>query len=110
MAIKVTLNIDPTDKILARRNLTKGGTGQRFFTSEVRRLADPYVPMDTAILKNTAQEQVDKIVYTQPYAKRQYYENKGRGKRGKLWIPRMWADKGDIILKSVAKLCGGRSK
>ena len=46
---KVKLNIDPVDKIMLRRKLNKNGDGQRFFTHEVRRLSDPYVPRRTGV-------------------------------------------------------------
>lgn len=110
MATKVTLNLDPTDKILLKRSLNKNGRGQKFFTHEVRRLADPYVPMDTGTLKNTAVESTDKITYVQPYAKRHWYANKGNGIRGKMWVLRMWQDRKKEIVKSVSNYCGGKAK
>lgn len=67
---KVKLNIDPVDKIMLRRKLNKNGDGQRFFTHEVRRLSDPYVPRRTGVMKNTAIEQINKITYPQPYSRR----------------------------------------
>lgn len=115
---KVKINIDPVDKILLKRNLNKNGKAQRHFSSEVRRMADPYVPMRSSVLKNTARVETNRIIYTQPYAKRQYYENKGfgdegvskGGRRGKQWIQRMWADRGKDVVKSVAEYVGGKSK
>ena len=32
------------------------------------------------------------------------------GLRGSRWIPRMWTQKGDEIVQSVAKFCGLRAK
>ncbi len=115
---KITINIDPVDKILLKRNLSKNGKAQKFFTSEVRRMADPYVPFQNGILKNTARVSDDKITYVQPYASKNYYENKGNGTqgtnknglRGKLWITRMWADRGKEIVKAIANFVGGNSK
>lgn len=107
---RVTLKMDSTQKILMKRNLEKNGKAQRFFTSEVRRLCDPYVPMDTGTLKNTAIENTDNIVYQQVYSNRQYTENRGNGLRGKLWDVRMWADRGNEIVQSVANFVGGRTK
>lgn len=106
----VKINLDPTQKILLKRNLNKNGVAQRFFTSEVRRLSDAYVPFDNGNLKNTAIEEVDKIKYIQPYAQRQFYKNKGKGLRGKNWTGRCWADRGKEITQSVAKFVGGRSR
>lgn len=81
---KIRLQIDPVDRILLKRNLNKNGKGQQFFTHEVRRLSDPYVPFLTGVLKNTATETVGSITYNTPYARRQYYENRGTGLRGAL--------------------------
>ena len=108
MATKITLQMDPTDKILLRRNLNQNGKAQQFFTHEVRRQCDPYVPMRTGVLKNTAVEHVNYIEYIQLYARRQYYEHRGNGLRGPRWDQRMWPDKGPQIVKAVANFCGGR--
>lgn len=107
---RVRLQIDSEDKILLKRNLNKNGEGQEFFTHEVRRLSDPYVPYLNGPLKNTAIEQTTRITYPQPYARRQYYEHKGKGLRGKRWAERMWADRGKEIVQSVANYCGGKAK
>lgn len=112
MMSSVKINIDSTQKILLERKLDKGGQGQRFFTSEVQRLSDSYVPFDTGMLKNNVSMslQGDSIIYHSPYAKRQFYEHKGKGLRGKNWTGRCWADRGREITQSVAKFVGGRSK
>lgn len=110
MGAKIKLQIDPMDKILLKRSLNQNGKGQRFFTHEVRRLSDPYVPFQTGVLKNTASETPTSIIYNTPYARRQYYENKGNGLRGKRWTERMWADRGPEIVKSVANYCGGKAE
>ena len=110
MATKIRLQIDPADKILLKRNLNQNGKGQKFFTHEVRRLSDPYVPFRTGILKNNVTETATTITHNAPYARRQYYENKGNGLRGKRWTERMWADCGPEIVKSVANFCGGKAK
>lgn len=107
---KIRLQIDPVDRILLKRNLNKNGKGQRFFTHEVRRLSDPYVPFLTGVLKNTATETVGSITYNTPYARRQYYENRGTGLRGGHWTERMWADRGKEIVKATAAYCGGKAK
>ncbi|MDD7793693.1 minor capsid protein [Clostridium sp. 'White wine YQ'] len=107
---RVRINLDPADKILLKRKLNKNGDGQRLFTSEVRRISDAYVPFDNGSLKNTAVESVNKITYVQPYARKQYYENKGKGLRGKMWDKRAWADRGKEITRTVAKFVGGRTE
>lgn len=124
MGTNIKLQIDSADKILLKRSLNKNGKGQKFFTHEVRRLSDPYVPFLNGPLKNTAQELTNRIEYVQPYARRQYYENQGTGRqgtvkrsehnykclRGKRWTERCWADRGKEIVQSVAKYCGGKAK
>lgn len=110
MGTNIKLKIDPADKILLKRNLNRNGKGQQFFTHEVRRLSDPYVPFLSGTLKNTAQELTNRIEYVQPYARRQYYENRGNGLRGSHWTERMWADRGKEIVQSVAAYCGGKTK
>ena len=101
MGARIRMQIDPADKILLKRSLNKNGEGQRFFTHEVRRLSDPYVPKRSGKLKNTAVETKTSITYNTPYARRQYYEHKGE---------RMWADRGKEIVRSVAAFCGGKTK
>ena len=110
MGTKIRLEIDPTDKILLKRSLNKNGNGQRFFNHEVRRLSDPYVPFLTGTLKNTATEETSRIINNTPYARRQYYENKGNGLRGSHWTERMWADRGKEIVQATAAYCGGKAK
>lgn len=106
---KIRLQIDPVDRILLKRNLNRNGKAQQFFTHEVRRLSDPYVPFLTGVLKNTATEEVDRITYNTPYARRQYYENPGTGLRGPHWTERMWADRGKEIISATAAYCGGKA-
>lgn len=107
MKVKVTL--DPA-AVLANRKLGKGGQAQRFMVSEVRRQTDPYVPFLKGPLKNTAVEHEDSIEYVTPYARRQYYEHKGKGLRGSQWEKRMWANRGQEITQSVADYIGGKAK
>ena len=106
MSIRIKVDIDEK-KILASRGLADD-TSQRAMVHEVRRQMDPYVPMDTGVLKNSAKENTSSITYTTPYARRQYYENRGRGLRGRLWDKRMIADRADAIVRFVANLIGGR--
>ncbi|MGU8397593.1 minor capsid protein [Clostridium perfringens] len=115
----VTIKLNSVSKILAERGLNADGKTQRFLTTEVARLSNPYVPWKSGNLKDTQVEiKPTQIKYYAPYAQKQYYENAGMGKqglhrggmRGKLWIPRMMADRGDELIESVAKMAGGRAK
>ncbi|HBH3109881.1 TPA: capsid protein [Clostridioides difficile] len=112
--MNVHVDINAT-RIMRAKGIERGGKAQKFLTHEVRRLSDLYVPKQTGTLKNTAREEVDKIIYIQPYAKPQYYNNTGHGsegigaggKRGKYWDKRMLADDKDELIGSVARFIGG---
>lgn len=111
--MKITLKMNHADKILLKRSMGKSGKAQRFFTHEVRRLSEPYIPFQSGNLKDDAViEEKDKIHYNAPYARKQYYENKGNSNgeplRGKRWTERMWADRGGEIVQSVARFVGGK--
>lgn len=108
--MKITVNIDPANVILARHKLQRGGEAQRLLVHELRRVMDPYVPMLTGVLKNGAVETTFSVKYVAPYARRQYYENKGNGLRGKEWDKRAWADRGREVTNTIAKFVGGTAK
>ncbi len=107
------------------KNLLKRfSKAQKVLDSEVLRRCDPYVPMDTGMLKKSGILGTvigsGKIVYTAPYARRQYYTNKGMGRqgtrkrssrnhkglRGAYWFERMKADQKDDILRKVVDVLG----
>lgn len=119
MAIKVRIEMNDVQKILLKRSLNKNGNAQVKFTKEVAKYCNNYVPFKTGRLKDMMITiGTNKIIYNAPYATKQYYTNKGIGKngtsqgglRGKMWDKRMWSDRGDEIVKSVAQFVGGRSK
>jgi len=77
------------------------------------------VPYDTGRLKDMMiTMEASRITYSAPYAKSQYYNNKGMGKqgesmggkRGKLWDKRCWITSGDTITRTIANFCGGSSE
>lgn len=114
---KVTININPAQQILLKRKLNKDGQAQLFFTNEIARLSEPYVPFLGGDLKNKKTISENKITYNMPYASRHYYTNSGNGKegnssgglRGKQWCMRMWIDRKKDIVKSVSAFVGGRA-
>lgn len=119
MATKIKIEMDPTQKVLLKRYLNHNGEAQIKFTKEVAKYCNNYVPYDKGRLKDMMVElRANKIIYNAPYARKQYYTNKGLGKqgescggkRGKYWDKRCWADNGDKIVESIAKFCGGKSK
>ena len=94
-----------------------GGEVQVFVDTEIIKHCDPYVPKDTSTLKNTAWLSSDigagQIVYDTPYAEKVYttpeLNFQGAPMRGAFWAPRMWADRGEQIMRGAAKLAGGRT-
>lgn len=119
MTTKVKIQMNPTQKILLKRKLNKNGDAQIKFTKEVAKESNNYIPFQSGRLKDVMIEfKSDKIIYHAPYAKKQYYGNKGLGKqgtslgglRGKYWAKRAWIDHGDEIVKSIADFVGGRAR
>lgn len=119
MSVKVKVNI-PTAKILKSRGLGSDNGARKYLASEVKRLCDPYVPMQQGMLKNNVTIATDgsQLVYTQPYAHYQYHGKVMAGRapkhytgddltyhgapmRGPQWDKRMLADKSQDLEKSL---------
>lgn len=118
MATKVKIKMDNAGKILLKRGLNKDGQAQEFFTKQCAKWMSNYVPYEHGRLSRTnVTIEKDKVIYDSEYAKKQYYTNKGKGVqgtafgglRGKYWDRRMWNDRGNEIVKSVAEFCRFRS-
>lgn len=89
---------------------------QKFVDSEVLRLCDPRVPFRTGMLKKSGI--LGTVVgsglvrYNAPYARKNYYENRGNGiegknkggKRGKLWFEDMKKENLPDIIKGARKI------
>lgn len=119
MATKVRVEMNDTQKILLKRYLNKNGEAQMRFSKECAKWMNNYIPFFTGRLKDwNVQVNKNNVTYNAPYARKQYYTNKGMGKqgtslgglRGKMWDKRMWNDRGNEIVKSIAQFVGGRSK
>lgn len=81
MAVRIEMN--STQKILLKRYLNKNGEAQELFTKEVAKEFNNYIPYDKGRLKDMMIElKTDKIIYNAPYARKQFYNNKGLGKQG----------------------------
>lgn len=116
------VRIKTAEELLRARGIEKGGRVQKKVDSEVLRYVDKYVPMRSGFLKNCAKLASvigsGLIKYTAPYAKSQYYGNRGfgnqgtarNGLRGRLWFERMKAVYKDIILEAAARMAGGRRR
>lgn len=119
MSVKVKVDI-PTAKILKSRGLGSDTGARKYLASEVKRLSDPYVPMQQGALKNLVTIAADgsQLIYTQPYAHYQYYGKVMAGRapkhytgddltyhgapmRGPQWDKRMLADKSKDLENSL---------
>lgn len=89
-------------------------TAQEYVDSSVLRYCDPLVPMRTGVLKRSGVLGTvigtGLVRYIAPYAKKQYYENRGTGQRGKMWFERMKGKRKKAILKGAAKFAKARAK
>lgn len=118
--IKVKLHVAPENVILAKRNLGKGGKAQVFVDSEVLRCCNKYIPMDSKTLARSGKDATKKgsgmVHWDTPYARKNYYENRGKGNegtakgglRGRLWFERMKPDHLPGILKGVKRISGAK--
>ena len=88
---KVKVKINSVNKILKDHGLNQDGRVIRFFRDDADRLMNPFVPMDTGMLRrNKTYPSNREIKYISPYSKDQYY--------GKLMLTKngsSWAKKGE---------------
>lgn len=75
MDFNTELHLDSIDEMLSKLNLEEGGLVQEFFTNEVWRLSDDYVPYSEGFLKNNVLVKPTNIIYNSPYARYQWYAN-----------------------------------
>lgn len=115
------LKLKSQAEILSNHGLQPGGKAQKYIDSEVIRCMDSFVPFMTGFLKRSALLGTvigyGLIKYTAPYARANYYGNKGKGiqginnaahkgRRGKLWFKRMKVIYLQHILDGVANVIG----
>lgn len=85
---------------------------QEFVDSECLRHMNPLTPrLSGAMIKSATLGTVigsGKIEYLAPYARRQYYENKGDGKRGRLWFEMMKAQHKKDIERGAESFAAGK--
>ena len=113
--VGVSVTFDDVADILKRRNLETNGAVQKMIDNDVLKFSEPYIPFDTGMLRDSGITATTvgsgEVNWNTPYAKRQYYTNKGgEGLRGKMWFERMKADRLDDILKNAVNVAGGTAK
>ena len=99
MAIKV--QIDSASKIKKRLGIEKNGKAQLFLATEATKRMDKYVPKESGVLKDSHDIEPHKITYFQPYARKQFYTNKGKGIRGKKWHLKMLSAEKKMLVKDL---------
>lgn len=87
--MQITIELNTVDIIERRLGINVNGRAQLFLANEFYRRVSKYVPMRTGTLRDTVDIRADSITYLVPYARKQYYTNKGSGIRGKFWDKRM---------------------
>lgn len=107
------VKLDSLDKIKKKLGLEPNGRVQAFFTETCYKHMDKYVPMDLGNLRSNVDVQTDRIVYESPYAKYQYYGERGDGSHkvknyttpgtGPYWDKRMVSAEMDQVVKEVQK-------
>ena len=108
IAIKIDTEFSDINTILKSRGLTPGGSAQKALTSAAVSFCEPYVPVKTGALRASVfASDAGEISYTVPYARKQYYEGRADGIRGRLWFERMKADRLGDLLALTAAACKG---
>lgn len=78
------------------------GKAELFLSNTCFRRMEKYVPRDTGALATTVTVRPGSVTYEQPYARRQFYENKGgKGRRGKRWDLAVKNNESHLIAKEV---------
>ena len=70
-----TVSVDVSDAAKSLNCFGPGGSAQKFFTNELMKLSDSYVPFRNGPLKNSAMMESDGtgIIYNTPYARYHWY-------------------------------------
>ena len=104
MNVKVDVDVD-VQKIMTKYGLGSSDKFRKTLAVNVRRRCDKYVPMDTGMLKNTAQISANgrTITYVQRYAAPQYTRNYRHSdpNRGPHWDSRMMINEGDKLIADM---------
>lgn len=92
-------------RIVIRTNTQKRSlNAQKYVDNEVLRRCNPLVPFKTGTLVGTGKRnKPGEVTYNTPYAKKQYYQGRTGGQRGRLWFARMKASNKEDILRGAKK-------
>lgn len=114
----MTFILPKTHSVLEALGLLPGGAAQLLLDKRAADLTAPYVPYDTGALSRAPYGSLGQgeLHYDLPYARRQYYENSGKGYqgtargglRGPYFFERMKADHSGRLLSEMATFLGAR--
>ena len=96
------VGFDPV-KISREYGFGNKGKAELFLANDCFKRMSKYVPKDTGALMTTVTIRPGSVTYEQPYARRQYFENKGNGIRGKYWDKKMAANEGSTLAKELER-------
>lgn len=107
----------PADELRKARGLDVRGAAQKFLDAQVVMATEPYVPMDTGLLKSAPGTPygAGEVHYETPYAHRQLVRGRKPGAsvygplRGRDFWNRMKADCKDKLLKALTAFVGART-
>lgn len=108
--LTVKVSFDMTDAIIKRKGIENFGPVHNRINNIILSYCEPYIPKRSGALIASGKSGVGSVSWSVPYAKKQYYENKGRGLRGRLWFDRMWASRKGEIMAEVNRSEGIYSK
>lgn len=107
MSFTVKVELNSVDSIEKRLGIENNGKAQLFLANEAYRRMSKYVPFRTGKLRDTVNIAPSTIDFLVPYARRQYYENRGNGIRGKFWDKKMFSAEGRELIADVQRYVGG---
>jgi hypothetical protein len=110
MSFSVKVELNSIDSIERRLGIENNGRAQLFLANEAYRRMSKYVPFRTGKLRDTVNISPSTVDYLVPYARRQYYENRGSGIRGKYWDKKMLSAEGKQLITDVQKYVEGGSR
>lgn len=105
--INIKLDLNPTSQIEKRLKINTGGAVDLFIANESARRMFKYVPYRTGMLRTTTSISANGVDYLVKYARRQYYENRGSGIRGRFWDKRMMGAEGQALINDIQRYVRG---
>lgn len=118
--VDLSVDFEEIGTVLKKTGLNIGGKTQAFFTNEVIKEQSPYVPYLNGFLDTNVTILPDKdgFIHNSPYSRYHWFGKKmigpapkeltdidmnynGGPLRGPFWTERMWADKGNEIIRST---------